>query len=318
MIYAHNLTKIYRTHTRQANILKDIFNRQYKEHTALHNISFTIGNSELVGFIGPNGAGKTTTLKILAGILYPTSGKVRVLNQNPFDKKPSYLKQIAFILGQRNQLIWDLAAKDTFLLQKEIYEIDDAKYHKQVGVLTELLKCKHLVDKPVKTLSLGERMKMELIAGLLHNPRLIFFDEPTIGLDIFSQEAVREFIRSYQQEFKSTIILTSHYLEDVRRLAKRLIVINEGNIVYDGTLHKVIEQYSRNKRINLSLNKRVSYQTITKISKPIIYSFPKLEFHIPNELLQEKIHQISQTLPFDDMTVENETIEEIIKEVLGK
>lgn len=290
-----------------------MFFRQFKEQTAVKNVSFSIGPNELVGFIGPNGAGKTTTLKMLAGILYPSSGSLSVLNQNPFEKKRGFLKQIAFIMGQRNQLIWDLPALDTFDLQRAIYEIDELKYKKTRSHLLAILQCESLMNKPVKTLSLGERMKMEFIAGLLHTPKLVFLDEPTIGLDIFSQEAIREFIKEYQETYKSTVILTSHYLEDVKKLAKRLIIIHKGTIMYDGSLKNIIEQYSTEKRIKIKLNETVSEAKIKTIGNPLMYIYPQLIFSVKRSELPEKIKQISQSLPFSDLTVEDASIEEVIK-----
>ena len=210
MIAVKHLTKVYSIHQKKNNLLADIFFRQYQKITALDNISFTIGNNELVGLIGPNGAGKTTTLKILAGILYPTAGKVKVLGYTPFTKQPDYLKQISFIAGQRNQLIWDLPASDTFTLNQKIYEVDEQSYKKTVHDLAQLLECEDEISKPVKTLSLGERMKMELIAALIHRPKLIFMDEPTIGLDLFSQQKIRRFLKTYQEKYQATIIPVSY------------------------------------------------------------------------------------------------------------
>ena len=313
MITIKNLTKIYKVHTRRKNLFLDVFARQYKEIHALNNISFDIGEDELVGFIGPNGAGKTTTLKILSGILYPTSGMVSVMNTTPFEKEPRFLKRIAFVMGQRNQLIWDLSTRDSLQLQKTIYEINDTNFKKNVNELTELLDANELLDKPVKTLSLGQRMKMELVVGLLHRPKIIFFDEPTIGLDIFSQEAIRNFIKSYQSETKATIILTSHYLEDVKRLAKRLIIIHNGSIVYDGSLSNIIEQYTVEKRVVVTLDKMVNDTELRGIGVPFTLSYPKVTFLIKKGFLPEKIKHITQSLPFSDLTVEDESIEEIIK-----
>lgn len=318
MIEVKNLTKIYRTHVRQNNPIKDIFMRRFKEHAAVNNVSFHINDNELVGFIGPNGAGKTTTLKILSGILYPTSGFVSVKGHTPFRKEASFLKQIAFIMGQRNQLIWDLPALDSFALQQTIYEIDDHTYRKNVAFLTDLLDCSALIDKPVKTLSLGERMKMELIAGLLHNPKIIFFDEPTIGLDLFSQEAMRRFVKEYQARTKSTILLTSHYLEDVKRLAQHLIIIDKGSIVYDGSLSNIIEQYSREKQVVITLDKPVNQAELRGINVPFSYTFPKVTFRVKKGDLPEKIKEITQLLPFSDLTVADETIEAIIKNFFQK
>jgi len=318
MISVKNLTKIYKTPIRSSNFIKDIFFRKYKEKVALNNVSFEIGSNELVGFIGPNGAGKTTTLKILAGILYPTKGEVRVLGNNPFDKRPEFLRQIAFVMGQRNQLIWELPALDSFQLNKEIYSVSDKNFKQTVDELTTLLNCQKLIDRPVKTLSVGERMKMELIAALIHRPRLIFFDEPTIGLDIFSQEAIREFIKKFQQQYGSSIILTSHYLEDVKRLAKRLIVVNQGKILYDGALKKIIDQYSKVKYVSIVLEKNVRDDLVNRIGKPLVNLYPKIVWAIQKNVLPEKITLINKLIPYSDLTVEEERIEEIIKTLFKK
>ncbi len=313
MISVKHVTKIYKSHIRQQNPLRDVFFRQFREHSAITDISFDIGSDEFVGFIGPNGAGKTTTLKILAGILYPTSGTVRVLGQNPFDKKQSFLKEIAFIMGQRNQLIWDLPAVDSFELQRTVYEMDESTYKKILSHLLSILNCETLINKPVKTLSLGERMKMELVAGLIYRPKLVFLDEPTIGLDIFSQEAIRVFIKDYQETYKATVILTSHYLEDVKRLAKRLIIIHKGVIMYDGTLKSIIEEYSTEKRIKITLEEPASEEKVRVIGIPLSYVYPQLVFSVKRSEIPEKIKHISQTLSFSDLTVEDASIEDVIK-----
>jgi len=313
MISVKHVTKIYKSHVRQNNLLKDIFFRKFKEQEAVRDISFDIEENELVGFIGPNGAGKTSTLKMLAGILYPTSGSLSVLGFTPFDKKIAFLKQIAFIMGQRNQLIWDLPAYDSFELQRAVYEVDQTEYKKTLNHLLSILDGEHLMQKPVKTLSLGERMKMELIASLLHKPKLVFLDEPTIGLDIFSQEAIRIFIKEYQHTYKATVILTSHYLEDVKKLAKRLLIIHKGAIVYDGSLKNIIAQYSTEKRIKITLEEKVSQSKINSIGTPLSYSYPQLIFSVKRTEIPEKIKIISSLLPFSDLTVEDASIEEVIK-----
>jgi len=318
MISVNNLTKVYRTPIRGKNFIADLINRQYKNIMALDHVSFEIGENELVGFIGPNGAGKTTTLKILSGILFPTFGQVKVLNYNPFDKNPIFLKQIGFVMGQRNQLIWDLPAVDTFILNKAIYEISDRDYQANIDDLTVLLNCRDVIDKPVKTLSLGQRMKMELIASLLHRPKLVFFDEPTIGLDIFSQEAVREFIRTYQKEFKSTIILTSHYLEDVKRLAKRLIIINQGKILYDDSLNTILKKYGDEKYVTVTLEESIDKTILTKVGRIITNQFPKVVYRVKRADIPITINLITQHLPYSDLTVEDERIEEIIKKLFKK
>lgn len=313
MITVKNLTKIYESPVKGKNFIQDLFNRQYQETKAVNNISFEIGENELVGLIGPNGAGKTTTLKMLSGILYPSSGEIKVLGFSPFEKKYQYLEKISFIMGQRNQLIWDLPAVETFQLNKEIYNVSDAEFKISVSQLSGLLKCREILEKPVKTLSLGERMKMELIAGLIHRPKIIFFDEPTIGLDIFSQEVIRDFIKQYQKQNKATIILTSHYMEDVKRLAKRIIVINKGKILYDGLLKAIVEKYSKEKHVIVTLDKEVDIKTLSLIGQPVSYIFPKIVYRFERSKIPEKINLINNNLPYSDLTINEEPIEDIIK-----
>jgi len=315
MISVKNLTKIYKSHQRQNNFLADLFFRKYKETIALDKISFEIGSNELVGFIGPNGAGKTTTLKILSGILFPTAGDIKVMDYIPFDKKPEFLRQISFVMGQRNQLIWDLPAMDSFKLNQEVYEVPNSVFKKTVDELSSLLNCQKLIDQPVKTLSLGERMKMELIAALLHRPKIIFLDEPTIGLDVFSQETVRNFIKQFQKEFKTTIILTSHYLEDVKRMAQRLIMINKGKIVYDGSMKEIFVKYSHAKFVTIILEEEINNRILSSLGEIISYNFPRVVLKIKKVELPEKIHIINDNISFSDLTVEEERIEEVIKNI---
>jgi len=315
MISVKNLTKIYKVYRKTGNLINDIFFRRYEDILALDEVSFEISKNELVGFIGPNGAGKTTTLKILSGILYPTSGKVSVLGFPPFEKKEAFLKQISFVMGQRNQLIWDLPAIDNFLLNKEIYELDEEKFKKNLQKLTAIFSAEKLIQKPVKMLSLGERMKMEFIAALLHQPKIVFLDESTIGLDIFSQEAIRNFIKDYQKEFKATIILTSHYLEDVKRLAKRLIIINKGKILYDGSLTTILQKFSSVKYVSLILEKEIKKEVLFKIGKPIAYQFPKVVFRIQKKDLPQVVAYINDQIPYLDLAIEDEKIEEVIKNI---
>jgi ABC-2 type transport system ATP-binding protein len=315
MINVKNLTKIYRSHLREKNLIKDLFFRRYKETIALGQVSFQIEKNEFVGFVGPNGAGKTTTMKILSGILYPTGGEVSVLGFSPFDKKREFLRQISFVMGQRNQLFWDLPALDSFQLIKEIYEINDNQFKKNLNNLTALLNCSNLINQPVKTLSLGERMKMELIAALVYDPKIIFLDEPTIGLDIFSQEALRNFLKTYQKEFRKTIILTSHYLEDVKRLVKRLIVINKGKIIYDGALSEVVRHYSKTKKIRLTLEEEID-EKIKKEFNIVFYQFPQLTIETEKGQIPAILGKIIKKIPYSDIVIEDESIETIIKKIL--
>lgn len=229
MIRVRDLAKHYKVHVRESGLKaawRSLFHRTYRDVRAVDGISFEIAEGEMVGFLGPNGAGKTTTMKMLTGLLHPTAGTVEVDGFVPFRQSNAFKQRISLVMGQKSQLIWDLPAQETFLVHQAIYEIDDASFRRQRDDLVDLLQLADVIDKPVRQLSLGERMKCELAASLLHRPKLVFLDEPTIGLDVHMQEAVREFIRAYNQHFKATILLTSHYMADVSSLCERVMVIN--------------------------------------------------------------------------------------------
>ncbi|MEJ5298972.1 MAG: ABC transporter ATP-binding protein, partial [Armatimonadota bacterium] len=235
-ILAEDLTKIYVSHQRDpglAGAVRSLFTRKRQEVLAADRINVRIEEGELVGFLGPNGAGKTTTLKMLSGILYPTSGRAEVLGFVPWERRPEFQKQFSLVMGQKNQLWWDLPPEESFLLFRELYEIPPAEYRKRVKTLTEMLEIAHLMNVQVRKLSLGERMKCELAAALLHRPRVVFLDEPTIGLDVVSQKRIREFIRQTNREDGSTIVLTSHYMDDVRALCERVVIVDHGRVIYD-------------------------------------------------------------------------------------
>jgi len=241
-IKVENLKKHYDYYQKDQglkNSIKNVFKRKKLVKEAVNDISFGIEPGEIVGFIGPNGAGKTTTLKILSGILFPTSGNVIVGGYTPWERKKKFKMSFSIVMGQKTQLNWDLPAIESFNLNKCIYEVSDADYKETVGELTELLEVTKLLKTQVRRLSLGERMKMELIAALIHRPKIIFLDEPTIGLDFVSQKTIREFIRDYNEKTGATVILTSHYMGDIESLCKRAIVINSGQIVYDGQLSDI-------------------------------------------------------------------------------
>jgi ABC-2 type transport system ATP-binding protein len=231
--------------------IRNFFGGTTEKKTAVNKISFEIGTGEIVGFLGPNGAGKTTTLKMLSGIMYPTGGSADILGFTPWAGKNEFKRQISIVLGQKNQLWWDLPANESLFLNKCIYNIDDTQYSKTLDELTELLDIKQLLEVQVRNLSLGERMKMELAAALLHKPRVLFLDEPTIGLDIFAQKNIREFLKYYNQQEKIAMMLTSHYLEDIEALCRRTIVINHGSIVYDGAIDAVNSRLANKKIIKI-------------------------------------------------------------------
>jgi ABC-2 type transport system ATP-binding protein len=238
-IIARSLSKIYRVPQKEpgfAGAVKGLFRREFRDVHAVQDVSFSVTTGELVGFLGPNGAGKTTTLKMLSGLLHPTSGEASVLGFVPWRRDPAYQKQFTMVMGQRTQLWWDLPAWDSFLLNKEIFEITDAAFQATVDELTTLLEIKDLMDTPVKKLSLGQRMKAELACSLLHRPTVLLLDEPTIGLDVIMQHKVRQFILDYNRRYKATVLLTSHNMEDVATLCSRVILINHGRLLFDGSL----------------------------------------------------------------------------------
>ncbi len=282
---------------------------------ALKGISFSIKSGELVGFIGPNGAGKTTTLKILSGILHPTSGFVNVLGYIPWERKNDYLKKISLIMGQKNQLWWDLPAIETFELNKAIYEISDREYQKVTTKLVKLLGVEDLLATPVRKLSLGQRMKMELIAALLHNPSVVFLDEPTIGLDLVAQQKMRDFIVDYNKRFEATIILTSHNMDDLVNICKRVIVIADGEIIFDGNLSDLVSHFAKEKIIRLSLSKEVDYKKLESIGEIREINLPSVTVVVPRETVALAASQILQSFPVDDLTIEEVPVEDIIRKV---
>ena len=235
--------------------LRSVVRRRHRLVRAVDGISFEVNRGEVVGFLGPNGAGKTTALKVLSGLLHPTDGQVDVLGFTPWNRRAEYLSQITLIMGQRQQLFWDLPAIDSFLVNKAVFGIDDAVYRRTVDLLTSLLDLGDLLTKPVRQLSLGERMKVELAAGLLHGPRVLFLDEPTIGLDVTMQQRIREFITTYNDETGATVLLTSHYMADVKALARRVIVIDKGTLLYDGALDGLVQRYAPHKTITVHLER---------------------------------------------------------------
>ncbi len=253
-IIVEHFSKHYRVAQSHSGLLGGITSfvaPDYKDISAVDDISFTIKEGELVGFIGPNGAGKTTTLKCLSGLLYPTSGVLSVLGHMPFAKKKEFLQNIALVMGQKNQLWWDLPPMETFLLNKAIYEISNTQFNQTLDELVDLLHISEILNQPVRKLSLGQRMKCELVAALIHRPKVLFLDEPTIGLDVMMQKVVRDFIKEYNKKFNATVLLTSHYMDDIEYLCKRVMVINEGHLMYDGSIDKLVKNVTSHKEISL-------------------------------------------------------------------
>lgn len=318
IISVSHLSKYYQIHKKEPGLvgsLKSFVERKYETVKAVEDISFEIHEGELVGFIGPNGAGKTTTLKCLSGLLYPTSGKISVLGFTPYKRNTQFLKQISLVMGQKNQLWWDLPAMDTLLLNKEIYDISDQKFRAIIDELSHLLQVNELLKVPVKKLSLGERMKCELIAALTHSPKVLFLDEPTIGLDVVMQKNLRDFIRQYNKRYVSTIILTSHYMRDVQALCKRVIIINHGKILYDGLLSDLIKRYSPFKIINVVLGNQVDSKELIGLGEVRENEFPKLTLRVKTGEANKATSTLLKNFKIVDLTIEDEDIEDIIRQV---
>lgn len=292
------------------NSIRNLFHRQKLTKIAVDQISFQIEPGEMVGFLGPNGAGKTTTLKMLSGILHPDSGKASVLGFTPWERKKAFKMQFAIVMGQKAQLWWDLPANESLYLNKCIYEIDDKAYAATLAEMTELLDVKSLLNVQVRRLSLGERMKMELIAALIHKPRLIFLDEPTIGLDLISQRKIREFLKYYNQEKHATILLTSHYMGDVEDLCRRSIIINQGRIVYDGDLQGVNGLFAERKLIKLQLSDAVQPADLAAFGTVRERAELSATLEVPRMELKERAKAILDHLPVLDFNIEDVPVEE--------
>src|SRR6516164_9777573 len=252
IIEANGLSKTYRVYQKKEGLfgaLRGLFRREYKEVKAVENVHFAIEPGEIVGFLGPNGAGKTTTLKMLAGLIYPTSGTALVLRHVPWQREDAFRRRFALVMGQKNQLWWDLPAADSFQLHREIYSLPHDQFTQTLGELTEMFGVESLTRQPVRELSLGERMKMELIAALLHQPRLLLLDEPTIGLDVVAQVTIQKCLKEYNSQRGVTMLLTSHNMRDVEALCSRVMVITHGQLIYDGPLARITEQFGNEKRV---------------------------------------------------------------------
>lgn len=322
IIKVKNLKKYFKVYQKQPGLwgsIKSLFVRKYEEVKAVDNISFEIQPGEVVGFIGQNGAGKTTTLKMLSGLLYPTDGQIEVLGFNPWDRKSEFQKQFSLVMGQKNQLWWDLPAMETFLLNKAIYEIPDDQFKKTLDKLVDLLEVRDFINIQVRKLSLGQRMKCELIAALLHNPKVLFLDEPTIGLDVVMQKTLRDFIKEYNKEFNATIILTSHYMDDVKELCERAIIIDHGKKIFDGKLQNIIDKYARNKTLSLVFSKKVKRSDLEKFGQ--LKEFDEDGTALTATLIVQRktatktAAQILENLPVQDLNIEEPPIEAIIREV---
>jgi ABC-2 type transport system ATP-binding protein len=321
VIEAHGLAKTYRVHQKQSGLwgaVRGLLRRRYKEVKAVDGVSFAIEPGEIVAFLGPNGAGKTTTLKMLSGLIYPTAGTATVLGFVPWERADAFRRQFALVMGQKNQLWWDLPAADSFSLHREIYSLPREQYERTLGELTELFAVKELTRQPVRELSLGERMKMELIAALLHQPRLLLLDEPTIGLDVVAQVTIQKCLREYNAARGVTILLTSHYMRDVEALCKRVLVINHGRLMYDGPLAGIVEQFGREKLVRLQFEGDGPPPDLARFGEVVPNGAgPAADLKVDRTKVAEVLNAILDRYPVVDVSVHDPPLEQMIAKVFA-
>jgi ABC-2 type transport system ATP-binding protein len=321
MIRVRGLQKHYRVHQRAPGLkaaLKSLFTREYSWVKAVDGIDFDIASGERVGFLGPNGAGKTTTLKMAAGLLHPTSGEVRVDGHLPQQRENEFLKKIMLVMGQKQQLMWDLPPADTYELNRAIYEVPKDVFDKRMKELTDLLELGPLLKKPTRQLSLGERMKCELAGALVHGPKVLFLDEPTIGLDVSMQVAMRDFIRRYNEEHGATLILTSHYMDDVLALCPRVIVIDKGVLSFDGKLDALVQRVRPEKRLTLRFSQPVSKEQVAELGTVVKHEPTQSVLQIEQNQVNTAVQRALSTLPVQDLNVENPPLEEVMSELFSR
>ncbi|NOJ92470.1 ATP-binding cassette domain-containing protein [Corallococcus coralloides] len=318
MISVRGLRKHYQVHKRPPGLkaaLRSLVHRSYTTVKAVDGISFDIKPGERVGFLGPNGAGKTTTLKVLAGLLHPSEGEVTVDGHVPRFREEAFLKKIMLVMGQKQQLLWDLPPSETFELNRAIYDVPRLQYKQALDELVSLLELGDLIGKPTRQLSLGERMKCELAAALIHRPRVLFLDEPTIGLDVSMQVTMRAFIKAYNEQTGATLILTSHYMDDVAALCPRVIVIDKGQLSYDGSLDALVQRVRPEKRVVLRLGQPVDAALLTALGKVVSHEPGSAVLQVQQDAVNATVGRALSTLPVTDLTVENAPLEEVMSEL---
>jgi len=319
-IEASGLTKVYRTYRKESGLwgsVKGLVRRRYDETRAADNISFQIDHGEFVGFLGPNGAGKTTVLKMLSGLLNPTSGEARVLGFIPWERRDEMKRQFSLLMGQKNALWWDLPAQESLELNRAIYGIDRGRFKKVVDGLSELLEVEDKMNVMVRELSLGERMKMELISALIHEPRVLFLDEPTIGLDVVSQKRVREFLRLYNQEHRIVTMLTSHYMQDIQELCHRVIIIDHGKIFFDGELSAIIDRFSGHKIISLTFDDKQE-RDFSALGEVVEQTPLSVQLKVPRANVTAVSRQLLSACSVSDISVQELPVEDVIRQLFGE
>ena len=315
------LSRHFKQHKKERGLrgsLKSLLRREYFVVKAVDDISFSMDESEFVGFIGPNGAGKTTTLKCLTGLLYPTSGMVEVLGFTPSQRKKEFLGQISLVMGQRFQLWWDLPAEDSLALSKEIYSIPDDLYKRNLGELVDLLDIGGIMNVQIRKLSLGQRMRCELAVALLHQPRVLFLDEPTVGLDVTMQKRMRDFFRDYNKKAGTTVILTSHNMDDVKYLCKRIIIIDKGKIAYDGDLRTVVREYVKDKYVHLQLSKEVSHTELEKYGTVLDLDGESVTISVRREDVSKISARMLEKLPVEDIDIKEMELDDVVRMIFAK
>jgi ABC-2 type transport system ATP-binding protein len=317
------LTKAFRTYKKRpgfAGALRGLFRRTYEQTLAVKGVSFSIEPGELVGFLGPNGAGKTTTLKMLAGLLYPSSGSARVLGYVPWERHDGYRRQFALLLGQKNQLWWDLPASESFELNAKIYGLSPTVWQRRVAEMSELLAIREKLDVSVRELSLGERAKLELIAALLHEPKVLFLDEPTIGLDVVSQKTVREFLRAHNAKHKTTILLTSHYMADIQELCQRVIIIDHGTIFFDGQLSNVLDRFADSKLVTIQCEPATVFpaERLATYGELLEQQPGTLRLKVKRDRVIPICKALLDELPVTDIDIQEVPIEEVIRRIFDR
>lgn len=318
VVETRKLTRVFKTYKKKEGLsgsIAGLFKRNYTEKKAAYDLDITIEQGEVVAFLGPNGAGKTTTLKMLSGLLHPTSGEAHVLGYQPWKREHAFLRQIALVMGQRNQLWWDLPAIESFNLQREVYEVPMALYKQRLEELIEVLDLSKVINTAVRKLSLGERMKCEMVGALLHQPKVLLLDEPTIGLDVVMQKKIRGFIKEYNQQHGATIMLTSHYMDDVAALAQRTLVINHGHLVYEGSLETLTERYAPNKTLVVTFAKPISTADLTRLGHVTANENGQARIQVPRDSVAERSAALFQRFPVADLAIEEMQLDDIIHDL---
>src|SRR5438067_5377925 len=319
-IEARDLTKVYRTYRKESGLrgaVKGLFYRRYDETRAADRVTFQIDEGEFVGFLGPNGAGKTTVLKMLSGLLNPTSGDARVLGFVPWERRDEMKREFSLLIGQKNALWWGLSAQGSRELNRAIYGIDRGRFEKVVNGLSELLEVEDKMNVMVRELSLGERMKMELIAALIHEPRVLFLDEPTIGLDVVSQKRVREFLRIYNEQHHIVTLLTSHYMQDIEELCHRVLVIDHGKIFFDGPLEEIVDRFSSYKLLSLTFEKEAT-RDLSRFGEVTEQTPVSVQLKVPRAKVTETCRRVLEACDVSDINVQEVPVEEVIRQLFGE